>query len=463
MRGHEHRVSRTQTLSFFSRRRKSIFESWSLSMDKVALATLGCKVNQYETELMREQLEKSGFQPVDFGEKAGLYIINTCSVTEKADQKSIELIKKAKNRSSLLVVTGCYAEAEKDKLKKVFPWVDLVVGNKEKLNIGNIINGDGENDQEEEAYIRSFNARNRAFVKLEDGCNQFCTYCIIPYVRGKKIRSRSLSEVIREMENLAEQGFKEIVLTGVNLGLYGTDQNPGVKLVALLKKAEYLKEKIRIRLSSLEPHLLSMELIDLMAQSPWICPHLHLPLQSGDAEILRKMARRYTLREYRGLLRKVREKIPSVAITTDVMVGFPGEKESHFSNTRRFLEEMKFSRLHIFRFSPRKRTRAYFIKPRTEEKVKKERSKSLRDLGKKLSQDFASHFLDKSLTVLAESGREPQSGLLVGYAENYIRVLFQGEEELKNRLVRVRLIEVKDGTALGKIVNTRSSASLRTE
>ena len=430
-------------------------------MNKVALATLGCKVNQYETELMREQLEKSGFNPVSFGEKAGLYIINTCSVTEKAAQKSIELIKKARNRSSLLVVTGCYAEAEKDRLKKMFPWIDLVVGNKEKSNIGNIINGNGKNHQEKQTHIGGFNAHNRAFVKVEDGCNQFCTYCIIPYVRGKEIRSRSLSEIMREMEGLAEQGFKEIVLTGVNLGLYGTDLNPQVKLVNLLKKAECLKEKIRIRLSSLEPHLLSIELIDFIAQSAWICPHLHLPLQSGDAEILKKMGRRYTLEGYRILLRKVREKIPSVAITSDVMVGFPGEEESNFSNTYRFLQEMKFSRLHIFRFSPRKGTRAYSIKPRIEEKVKKERSKLLRDLGNKLSQDFTSQFLGKTLTVLVENRRDPECGSLVGYTENYIRVFFQGEEKLKNRLVRVMLIEVKDGTALGEIVNTRSS-TLRT-
>ncbi|MQY60166.1 MAG: tRNA (N(6)-L-threonylcarbamoyladenosine(37)-C(2))-methylthiotransferase MtaB [Clostridia bacterium] len=420
-------------------------------MDKVALATLGCKVNQYETELIREQLEKSGFNPVSFGEKAGLYIINTCSVTEKAAQKSIELIKKARNRSSLLVVTGCYAEAEKEKLREMFPWIDLVVGNKEKSNIGNIINGNGKNHQEKETYIGGFNAHNRAFVKVEDGCNQFCTYCIIPYVRGKEIRSRSLSEVLREMENLAEQGFKEIVLTGVNLGLYGTDLNPQVKLVGLLKKAECLKEKTRIRLSSLEPHLLSMELIDFIAQSPWICPHLHLPLQSGDAEILKKMGRRYTLEEYRRLLRKVRKKILSVAITSDVMVGFPGEEESNFSNTYRFLEEMKFSRLHIFRFSPRKGTRAYSIKPGIEEKVKKERSKLLRDLGNKLSQDFASQFLGKTLTVLAEDQPDTESGLLLGYTENYIPVLFKGKEELKNKLIRIRLSEIKEGRALGRV------------
>jgi len=420
-------------------------------MRKVALVTLGCKVNQYETELIREQLEESGFKPVPFGEKAGLYIINTCSVTEKAAQKSIELIKKARNRSSLLVVTGCYAEAEKEKLREMFPWIDLVVGNKEKSNIGNIINGNGKNHRQKKTYIENFNAHNRAFVKVEDGCNQFCTYCIIPYVRGKEIRSRSLSEVIREMEGLAEEGFKEIVLTGVNLGLYGTDLNPKVKLVNLLKKAECLKEKIRIRLSSLDPHLLSMELMDFIAQSPWICPHLHLPLQSGDAEILKRMGRRYTLEEYRRLLRKVKEKIPSVAITSDVMVGFPGEEELNFSNTYRFLQEMKFSRLHIFRFSPRKGTRAYSIKPRIEEKVKKERSKLLRDLGNKLSQDFASQFLGKTLTVLAEDQPDTESGLLLGYTENYIRVFFPGKEELKNKLIRIRLTEIKEGKVLGKV------------
>ncbi len=269
-------------------------------------------------------------------------------------------------------------------------------------------------------------------------------------MRGKEIRSRSLSEVLREVENLAEQGFKEIVLTGVNLGLYGTDLNPQVKLVNLLRKAECLEEKIRIRLSSLEPHLLSVELIDFMAQSSWICPHLHLPLQSGDAEILERMGRRYTLEEYRRLLRKVREKIPFVAITSDVMVGFPGEEESNFSNTYRFLQEMKFSRLHIFRFSPRKATRAYSIKPAIEEKVKKERSKLLRDLGNKLSQDFASQFLGKTLTVLAEDQPDTESGLLFGYTENYIPVLFKGKEELKNRLIRIRLTEIKEGKVLGK-------------
>lgn len=432
-------------------------------MRKVALATLGCKVNQYETEVMREKLKGSGFSSVSFKEKAELYIINTCSVTEKADQKSRELIKRLreKSESSFLVVTGCYAEVEKDKLKKMFPWVDLVVGNREKLNIDHIINGEDKDVKKRQILIGSFNVHNRAFVKIEDGCSQFCTYCRIPYVRGEFVRSRPLLEVVREIENLTKNGFREIVLTGINLGLYGTDLKPRVKLVDLLRKTEYLKEKVRIRLSSLEPNLTSPELIDFIAQSSWMCPHLHLPLQSGDPEILKKMGRRYTPQEYERLLGDIRGKVSSVAITSDVMVGFPGEEKLHFDNTYHFVEKMKFSRLHIFKFSLRPESKAYLMEPRIEEGVKRRRSKLLRELGKKLSRDFVSRFLGKTLTVLTESGRDPESGLLVGYTENYIRVLFPGKEKLKNRLVRVRLIEVKDGTALGKIVNTRSSTSLR--
>ncbi len=336
----------------------------------------------------------------------------------------------------------------------MFPWVDLVVGNREKLNIDHIINGEDKDVKKRQILIGSFNVHNRAFVKIEDGCSQFCTYCRIPYVRGEFVRSRPLPEVVREIENLAKNGFREIVLAGVNLGFYGRDLKPRVKLVDLLRKTEYLKEKVRIRLSSLEPNFTSPELIDFIAQSSWMCPHLHLPLQSGDAGILKKMGRRYTPQEYERLLGDIRGKVSSVAITSDVMVGFPGEEESHFNNTYHFVEKMKFTRLHIFKFSPRPGTKAYLIQPRIEEKVKRGRSKLLRELGKKLSRDFVSRFLGKTLTVLAESKRDPESGLLVGYTENYIRVLFAGKEKLKNRLVRVRLIEVKDGTALGKIVNT---------
>jgi len=418
-------------------------------MRKVALATLGCKINQYETEVLREYFIQAGFEEVSFREKADLYIVNTCSVTQRADQKSEELIRKAKKNGDLayLIVTGCYAEAEGNRLKKKFPYIDLIVGNEEKSNIGQIVL---ERTLESPTPIQHFNGHNRAFVKIEDGCNQFCAYCRIPYVRGDVVRSRPPDEILIEIENLSQNGFKEIVLAGVNLGLYGRDLNPQIGLTDLLKKAEYLKEKIRIRLSSLEPHLLSPELIDLMAESPWICSHLHLPLQSGDEEILKKMKRKYTPHQYKELVREIREKIPFIAITSDVMVGFPGERESHFNNTYQFLQDLGFSRLHIFRFSPRTGTKAYSMQPRVDEKTKKRRSKLLRDLAKKLSRDFISQFLGKTLRVLVEDKRDPETGLLTGYTDNYIRVLLEGEKELKNKLVRVRLTKIKDGVAMAE-------------
>ncbi len=402
-------------------------------MRKIALATLGCKINQYETEVLREYFIQAGFEEVSFREKADLYIVNTCSVTQRADQKSEELIRKAKKNggSACLVVTGCYAQAEGNRLKKKFPYIDLIVGNEEKSNIGSSA-----------TPIQRFNGHTRAFVKIEDGCNQFCAYCRIPYVRGDVVRSRLLDEILIEIENLSQNGFKEIVLAGVNLGLYGRDLNPQIGLTDLLKKAEYLKEKIRIRLSSLEPHLLSPELIDLMAESPWICPHFHLPLQSGDKEILERMERKYTPHQYKELVGEIREKIPFIAITSDVMVGFPGERESHFNNTYQFLQDLGFSRLHIFRFSPRTGTKAYSMQPRVDEKTKKRRSKLLRDLAKKLSRDFISQFLGKTLRVLVEDKRDPETSLLIGYTDNYIRVLLEGEEELKNKLIKVRLTKV---------------------
>lgn len=444
-------------------------------MSKVALATLGCKINQYETQVLREYFIQAGFEEVSFREKADLYIVNTCSVTQRADQKSEELIRKAKKNGDLayLIVTGCYAEAEGNRLKKKFPYIDLIVGNEEKSNIGQIAleralknlfprqnysdlslqKGSGAiyRTFSSALSIQRFNGHNRAFVKIEDGCNQFCAYCRIPYVRGDVVRSRPPDEILIEIENLSQNGFKEIVLAGVNLGLYGRDLNPQIGLTDLLKKAEYLKEKIRIRLSSLETHLLSPELIDLMAESPWICPHFHLPLQSGDEEILERMERKYTPHQYKELVGEIREKIPFIAITSDVMVGFPGERESHFNNTYQFLQDLGFSRLHIFRFSPRTGTKAYSMQPRVDEKTKKRRSKLLRDLAKKLSRDFISQFLGKTLRVLVEDKRDPETGLLTGYTDNYIRVLLEGEEELRNKLVRVRLTKIKDGLAMGKV------------
>jgi len=424
-----------------------------MRMAKVALATLGCKVNQYETQVLRERLVQAGFREVPFKEKADFYIINTCSVTERADHKSEELIKAAKKNGSTahLIVTGCYAEAEKDKLRKRFPQIDLVVGNEEKLKIPHIITEANKNLINTKPLIQTFHNHNRAFVKIEDGCNQFCSYCRVPYVRGAEIKSRDPHEVLKEVEGLILNGFKEIVLVGVNLALYGRDLDPPISLVDLLRRMQYLEETTRVRLSSLEPHLLPSGLIDLMSNCRLICAHLHLPLQSGDPEILQRMGRRYTPHQYRRLVENIKKMVPSVAITTDVMVGFPGETQRQFLNTYHFLREIGFSRLHTFRFSPRIETRAYSIQPRVEEKVKKERSKRLRELGENLAQNFASRFLGDTLRVLVEEKVDPKTGLFSGYTDNYIRVSFKGGRELKNKLVMVRLVGANQGQVRGQV------------
>ncbi len=424
-----------------------------MRMPKVALATLGCKVNQYETEVLRESLVQVGFREVSFKEKADFYIINTCSVTERADRKSEELIKAAKKNdsSAWLVVTGCYAEAEKDRLRQKFPQIDLVLGNEEKLKIPCIILGPNKNPKDTKPFIQTFHAHNRAFVKIEDGCNQFCSYCRLPYVRGAKIRSRAPGEVLKEVEGLILNGFKEIVLVGVNLALYGKDLDPPISLVDLLRDMQYLEKTIRVRLSSLEPHLLPSGLIDCMSSSRLICTHLHLPLQSGDPEILQRMGRAYTPHQYQRLVENIKKMVPSLAITTDVMVGFPGETPRQFLNTYHFVREIGFSRLHVFKFSPRIETRAYSMQPRVEEKVKKERSKHLRELGKNLARNFASRFLGDTLRVLVEEKVDPKTRWFSGYTDNYIRVSFKGGDELKNKLVMVRLASANQGKILGEV------------
>ncbi len=425
-----------------------------MTIPKVALATLGCKVNQYETQVLREYLLRAGFREVPFKGKADYYVINTCSVTERADRKSEELIRTAKKSGSTakLIVTGCYAEAEGKRIKEKFPGVDVVLGNNEKLRLDRLV---GLHDPvliPPKPSISDFYQHNRAFVKIEDGCHEFCTYCRIPYVRGNRIRSRSPCEVLREIENLIQKGFKEIVLTGVNLGLYGEDLPSSESLVHLLKRLQHYGGGVRFRLSSLEPHLVTNDLLELMGSSSSICPHLHLPLQSGDDYILQRMGRKYTLGKYRKLVGKIRDLIPQASITTDVMVGFPGEEEHHFQNTYHFLEEIHFSRLHVFRFSPRPGTKAFSMRPWVGAKIQRKRSEELRRLGDTLSRRFAVRFLGKSLRVLVEEKRHSQSGSLMGYTDNYIRIFLQGKDELKNQLLKIRVIEAgKGGGAIGKV------------
>jgi len=400
-------------------------------------------------------LEEAGYRSVSFPQKAEVYIINTCWVTKAAESKSKRFIRQAlrSNPGAFFVVTGCYAQAEKEEIRREFPQVNLIVENSEKLRIGELL---GISSKTTNFGIRRFYQHDRAFVKVEDGCNQFCSYCCIPYVRGSQICSRSSRSILSEINNLVRAGFKEIVLTGINLGLYGRDLSVSEDLVGLLKKIESLPGQWRLRLSSLEPHLVPPELPEFLADSNRICPHLHLPLQSGDEEILKKMGRRYTLSWYDRLVGKFRKRVPSLAISTDVIVGFPGEEERHFDHTYDFIEDMEFSRLHVFRFSSRPGTLAYQMKPKIPESIKKLRSRQLKDLGEKLSQQFISRFLDHHLTVLFEQKAEKKTGWFSGYTENYIRVTASGEERLKGELIPVKLIKREGSLAVGEISNDQT-------
>ena len=447
-------------------------------MARVALATVGCKVNQYETQVIRERFEKAGYQPVPFSSRAEVYIINTCTVTENADKKSINLIKQAlkRNNQSQVFVTGCLTEVTSEKVKRAsnenhvnkaylqdyfFKFLKekdvsriKLVKNVDKLKIDTILSPN--NLSNPDFTIHGFSHHDRAFIKVEDGCDQFCSFCRIPYVRGSSINSKSPEKIILEIQSLIKADYREIVLNGVNFALYGRDLNPPTSLVSLLEtllRNLDFAGKVRIRLGSLEPHLISEKLIDLMATSSLFCPHLHLAFQSGDNQVLRRMGRSYRSSQVEVLVENFRKKIPDLGVTGDVIVGFPGEKEDNFYETLRFVEEVGFHRLHIFRFSSRSETPASHMRLQVPEKIKKERAAKLKSLSIKLSQEFISKFIGKNLPVLIESERDSRSGYFTGYTHNYIKVFIPPpfSDQLKGKIVPVKIIQAEPGYTLGKL------------
>lgn len=424
-------------------------------MPVVALATVGCKVNQYETQVIRERFVRAGCKLVPFSSRADIYVINTCTVTSRADHKSIHLARQAfkKNKQAKIVVTGCLIEAEAEKIHEEIPQA-TVVKNIHKLKIDSLLFPQTSLDGD--FSIHSFAGHERAFIKIEDGCNQLCTYCRVPYVRGTAIRSRHVHGIMQEIENLTNAGYREIVLTGVNLALYGKDFTPPVSLVHLLEMIlPQLRAGVRIRLSSLEPHLIPAGLLHVCATSASICPHLHLSLQSGDDEILKQMGRKYACSQVKNLVADFREKIPALGITADIIIGFPGERESHFQNTLHFIQELEVHRLHIFPFSPRPETPAFKMKPKVSESVKKKRSSELKKMSIVLSRRFLSKFIGKSLPVLIEAKKDFKTGFYTGYSHNYIKVLISSQDssihELRGKIAPVKIIEAKPGFALGKL------------
>jgi threonylcarbamoyladenosine tRNA methylthiotransferase MtaB len=402
-----------------------------------AFVTLGCKVNQYDTQLLREILLKKGYQEVPSGHPAELYVINTCAVTSSSERKSRQEIGKVvrQNPSAEVVVTGCYAKAAPESLLQVKGVGRVVDKDKLYLSFGE----ENYSNSSPSVYlgISKFQDHSRAFLKIEDGCEASCSYCLIPTLRGR-VRSKPIERVLEEARRLVANGYREIVLTGVHLGAYGRDLK-GDSLLGVVKRLHEVDGLYRIRLSSIEATEVSNELIELAASSERLCPHFHLPLQSGDDFVLKAMNRHYTVKEYLHVIDEIKRKIPLPSLSTDVIVGFPGEGKEHFKNTLRVCREVGFSRMHIFPFSPRKGTPAAGRPGRCAPQELKGRKMELETLARGLALGFKEKSLGKEIEVLVEES--PSPGEYSGYSERYIKARFSGPEGLMGKMVRVRVEE----------------------
>lgn len=418
-------------------------------MLSVDFITQGCKVNQYETQAMCELLSNHGYHVVDESEEADIYVINTCTVTHTADRKARQIIRRTirENPDAFVVVTGCYVNRD-SKIIKAIKGVDLTLPNSEKPRIIEYLENTELQTAESEIDIRfdfeieSFSEQTRAFIKVQDGCNSFCSYCIIPYVRGR-LTSRPIENTVDEAKRLSANGYKEIVLTGIHLMAYGEELSDDINIADVIEAIESVDGIERIRLSSMEPMNITDEILHRFATFEKLAPHFHISLQSGSNEILRRMNRDYTTEQYAKLVNKIRELFPDVGITSDVMVGFPGETDEHFNETCNFIEAMKFSQLHVFRYSPRPSTPAAKFKDRVPSKIANKRSQIVRDLGKNLYIDFRRKMLGKEMQVLVEDSREGKQNWLAGFTGNYIRTLIELPESAVNEIVPVKLLSLE--------------------
>lgn len=422
-------------------------------MKKAALHNLGCKVNAYETEAMQHLLEEAGYEIVPFTQKADVYVINTCSVTNMADRKSRQILHKAKknNPDSIVVAAGCYVQtSEKEVLNDLS--VDIVIGNDRKHDLVRLLEeysldsvndtvddiNDGKHDFEE-LFIDQTKEHTRAFIKVQDGCNQFCSYCIIPYARGR-VRSRRFENVIAEVERLAANGFKEVVLTGIHLSSYGVDFEEATGLLELIQAVNAVKGIERIRLGSLEPKIVTEHFASELSKLDKICPHFHLSLQSGCDATLKRMNRKYTTKEYERGCELLRKYFVHPAITTDVIVGFPGETEDEFEQTKAYLEHIHFYEMHIFKYSKRKGTRAAVMPDQIDEQVKAARSEKLIALGHDMSKEFRKFYIGKNEEVLFEEKAViGDKEYFVGYTKEYVKVAKKTDENLENQIVSGRI------------------------
>ena len=443
-------------------------------MSTVAFHTLGCKVNHYETEAIWQLFKDANYERVEFETNADVFVINTCTVTNTGDKKSRQIIRRAirQNPDAVVCVTGCYAQTSSAEIMEI-PGVDIVVGTQDRHKLLDYIqqfqderqpiNGVGnimKNRTYEELEVPYFTDRTRASLKIQEGCNNFCTFCIIPWARGL-MRSRDPEKVVEQATQLVNSGYKEIVLTGIHTGGYGQDLK-NYNLAQLLRDLDTIEGLERIRISSIEASQLTDEVIDVIGNSNKVVRHLHIPLQSGSDDVLKRMRRKYTMAHFSERLTKLHQALPDLAVTSDVIVGFPGESEDEFQETYDFIVNHHFSELHVFHYSPRIGTPAARMDNQIDEETKNVRVHKLISLSNQLAKEYASKFEDEVLEVIPEEmGEEPHT--LVGYADNYMKVRFEGDDSLIGQIVKVKIVKANYPINEGKAIRVVKHATNQSE
>lgn len=443
-------------------------------MSTVAFHTLGCKVNHYETEAIWQLFKDANYERVEFETNADVFVINTCTVTNTGDKKSRQIIRRAirQNSDAVVCVTGCYAQTSSAEIMEI-PGVDIVVGTQDRHKLLDYIqqfqderqpiNGVGnimKNRTYEELEVPYFTDRTRASLKIQEGCNNFCTFCIIPWARGL-MRSRDPEKVVEQATQLVNSGYKEIVLTGIHTGGYGQDLK-NYNLAQLLRDLDTIEGLERIRISSIEASQLTDEVIDVIGNSNKVVRHLHIPLQSGSDDVLKRMRRKYTMAHFSERLTKLHQALPDLAVTSDVIVGFPGESEDEFQETYDFIVNHHFSELHVFPYSPRIGTPAARMDNQIDEETKNVRVHKLISLSNQLAKEYASKFEDEVLEVIPEEmGEEPHT--LVGYADNYMKVRFEGDDSLIGQIVKVKIVKANYPINEGKAIRVVKHATNQSE
>jgi threonylcarbamoyladenosine tRNA methylthiotransferase MtaB len=432
------------------------------------LITLGCKVNQYESACLEERLKDTGWIQADKNCRADLVVINTCIVTQRASYQSRQAIRRAirENPGCIAAAVGCYGQTFQDELAGI-EGLNIITGNADKLSLPDILQ---ENFKRPQTCIvsndftkkgtfdylpaKALSDRTRASLKIQDGCDSFCSYCIVPFARGP-IRSLEPSKVLKALYTLSEEGYKEVVLTGIHLSKYGADQGKGISLKTLLLMIEAEKLPLRIRLSSLEPNEIDLELAEIMGAGSGVCRHFHIPLQSGDDNILKRMNRHYSSGDFARLVEMIHDKIPLAAIGLDVIVGFPGEDDNAHTNTFSFISNLPVSYIHVFPYSPRKGTAAAGFPDQVDQKVIKERAAELRELGKQKRKVFHMSCIGEEFSVITKGWHSEKKNMIEGISDNYLNIIFPSSKLLRNSLLTIKVVETGEDGVIGRAVEDR--------